>query len=243
MNVDRAVSANEPIHVRPVLTVAVKLVLDDAFLPDPDALCGDIGRAHASQRCVAIHCVTRAELALALRCLEDVGVRDGDRIEHAGIAPPELAAWMADLGVYAVTQPHFIFERGDRYLREVEARDQPWLYRAAGLQRAGVRIAGGSDAPFGEPDPWAAMRAAVDRRSEAGVVLGEAEALSPESALALFGGDAARPGQSSPALQRGEPADLCLLDRRWSRARDTLSAEFVRACWCGGALQWDRDAR
>src|SRR3546814_15492965 len=83
------------------------------------------------------------------RALADVGVLAGYRIEHAGIAPPELVATMAELGVLVVTQPNFIAERGDAYLRDVAASAQPWLYRPRGLPAAGVALAGSSRAPFG----------------------------------------------------------------------------------------------
>src|SRR3546814_7317968 len=111
------------------------------------------------------------------RALADVGVLAGYRIEHAGIAPPELVATMAELGVLVVTQPNFIAERGDAYLRDVAASDQPWLYRLRGLQAAGVALAGSSDAPFGRADPWLAMQAAVERQTPRGDILGAAERL------------------------------------------------------------------
>src|SRR3546814_13403441 len=98
------------------------------------------------------------------RSLADGGGLAGDGIEHDGMAPPELVATRAELVVLVVTQPNFIAERGDAYLRDVAASDQPWLYRLRGLQAAGVALAGRSDAPFGRADPWLAMQAAV--RSE-----------------------------------------------------------------------------
>ena len=49
----------------------------------------------------------------------------------------------------------------------------------------GIHVAGSSDAPFGDADPWLAMRA-VDRAADSGGErLGPDEALSPEEALGL----------------------------------------------------------
>jgi len=211
-----------------------KIVLDERAPLDPDALAREIGLAHAAGRCVAIHCVTRVELALALSALAQAGASAGDRIEHASVAPPELVEDIARLRIAVVTQPGFVFERGDAYLRDVEPRDLPWLYRCAGLDAAGVALAGATDAPYGEPDPWAAMRAAVDRRTRAGHSLGEREALSPERALALFTTRPDAPGGAPRRIQVGARADLVLLDRPWSRARDALSPSHVAATFQNG---------
>ncbi len=211
-----------------------KLVLDERALPAPEQLVATLRAAHEAGRPVAIHCVTRTELVLALAALEEAGVRPGDRIEHASVAPPELVAWLARLGVAVVTQPGFVRTRGDDYLRDVEPRDRPWLYRCAGFDAAGVALGGGSDAPFGDPDPWLAMQAALDRRTAAGVALAEAEALSPERALALFTTAPEQPGGAPRRVVPGAPADLCLLDRPWARARAALESVQVVATLCAG---------
>ena len=214
----------------------VKLVLDEGALPSFEALCATIVDAHARERGVAIHCVGRAELALAAGALAEAGPRRGDRLEHAAVAPPELVELVATTGVSVVTQPHFLEERGDDYLREVEARDLPWLYRGRAWLEAGVRLAGGSDAPFGAPDPWRAIRVAVTRRTRTGVTLGEGERLAPERALALFLGALGDPGGAPRRVALGAPADLCLLDRSWQSAQEEPSSSFVRATWRAGRL-------
>jgi predicted amidohydrolase YtcJ len=209
---------------------AVKLHYHDHDLPSIDVLVGAIARAHAAGRPVASHCVTSAELLLTLAALETAGPRMGDRIEHAAIVVPEAARWMAALGVTVVTQPHFLAERGDTYLAEVDPSDLPWLYRLRGLHAAGIPIAAGSDAPFGDLNPWLAMGAAVNRRPE----FGEHEELTPERALALYTGSADAPGGVSRRVAIGEEADLCVIDRRWQDARRDLAAVTVRATLIGG---------
>jgi predicted amidohydrolase YtcJ len=86
------------------------------------------------------------------------------------------------------------------------------------------------------------MRAAVDRRTRCGVTLGAAECLSPEQALALFSSAPQAPGGVPRRVAPGEPADLLLLDRPWSRARDHLEHGLVRATLRAGAPIWSRDA-
>ncbi|MBJ7445065.1 MAG: amidohydrolase family protein, partial [Sphingobium sp.] len=136
------------------------------------------------------------------------------------------------------SQPHFIAERGDRYLADVDVRDRPFLYRLGAFMRAGVVLAGGSDAPFGSADPWAAMRAAVSRRTAAGVMVGVDEALTPEQARDLFLAD---PLDLSRVrrVEVGAAADLCLLDRGWDDARTRLDAGDVRQTIIDGSIVHD----
>ena len=223
----------DPSHPR-VTRGALKLVLDEPSLPGFDATVAAIRAAHAAGRAAAIHCVTRVELAFAVGAFDAAGARAGDRVEHAAVAPPELVARIAELGLTVVVQPHFVLERGDAYAREVDAAELPWLHRARGFEAAGIALGGGTDAPFGSPDPWRAMRAAVERRTREGLVLGKHEALTPERALALFTTSPEAPGGDPRRVAIGAPADLCLLDRPWRKARDRLDAADVAASWCAG---------
>ena len=217
---------------------AVKLVLDEYSLPALDELARDIEHVHADGRAVAIHAVTRTEMVLACGALEAAGVLAGDRLEHASVMPPALAEWIARLGITVVTQPNFIRERGDSYLREVDAAEQPWLYRCRGAIDAGVALGGGTDAPYGDPDPWLAMQTAVTRRTRDGGLLGEGECLTPERALELFTSSPSVPGGPPRRVTVGAVADLCVLDRPWSRARDELSSSMVTATLVAGRVVW-----
>ena len=216
-----------------------KIHLLESSLPDLDTLCQAMASAHAVNRSVAIHCVTLAELVFALHALEATGVRPGDRIEHASVCPPEQLRAIHELGLRVVTQPHFIAERGDQYLTDVDVREQPWLYRAASFVGMGIPLAAGSDAPFGDADPWRAMRAAVARRTAAGAVMGREEALTPEQALRLFLSPPHLPGVAERSLAAGAAADLCLLHAPWDTVRHDLRREQVRATWQSGKLIYD----
>jgi predicted amidohydrolase YtcJ len=228
-----------PSHPR-VARGAVKLVLAEAALPGFEACAQAIRAAHAAGRAVAVHCVTRAELAFAVGAFDAAGARAGDRIEHAAVAPPELVLRVAALGLTVVAQPHFVHERGDAYAVEVEPADLAWLHRCRGLEAAGVPLAAGTDAPFGAPDPWRAMRAAVERRTESGTRLGAQEALSPERALALFTSPPEAPGGAPRRVAPGAAADLCLLDRPWAEARAELDGKGVAATLVAGRVVFRR---
>jgi predicted amidohydrolase YtcJ len=216
---------------------AHKIVLGESSLPSLDDLVGEITAAGA--RGVAVHCVSRESLVLAAVALGQAG-GGPHRIEHASVAPPEVVDQLASLPVTVVTQPGFVGEHGDRYRREVEARDRQWLYPLRAWIRAGVPVAGSTDAPFGDADPWRAMRAAVTRRTAGGAVLGCRERLGPEEALALFLAPLERPGGTPRSVEAGARADLCLLEVPWRDARHHLDRQLVRATAADGRLVWDR---
>ena len=220
----------------------LKIILDEYALPDFDRLRARMADAHARGRPTATHCVTRAELVFALSALIDAGTVPGDRIEHASVTDDATMALVVQAGVTVVTQPNFIAERGERYLADVDAADHRHLYRCRGFLDAGVPLGGGTDAPFGGPDPWAAIRAAVTRRTADGRVIGGQEALSPERALALFTTPAGEPGGASRRVGVGETGDLCLLDCGWEEARASLRAEHVAATILGGEVIFRRES-
>ena len=218
---------------------SLKILLDDFALPEYESFRQRIDAAHRRGRPVAIHCVSRTELVFALSALGEAGTLPGDRIEHAAVADDAALGLMRKVAgdarhLTVVTQPNFIGERGDQYLRDVPPRDHPHLYRGHAFLRADIPLGGGTDAPFGDPDPWRAMQAAVHRRTATGRTIGEEERLTPEQALALFTTPPEDPGGKPRRVRAGAEADFCLLDVPWHEARTQLRAERVRATFLDG---------
>jgi predicted amidohydrolase YtcJ len=216
-----------------------KLHLHEAALPDFDAAVAFAHAAHEQGRRVAVHCVSEVELVFALAVLEQAGACAGDRIEHVSVASLDLLDRMAALGLHACVQPSFVHERGDRYLSDVEPRHHGDLYRLRALAERRVPSAGGSDAPYGSADPWAAMAAAVSRHTSAGATIGADEALAPDAALTLYLADPLDFTQVR-TIAVGAPADLCLLDRPWCEARERLSSADVAATVIAGSVVHQR---
>lgn len=195
--------------------VPLKLVIADSRAEDFDfdALCTRITAAHRKERPVAVHSVTRHALALLLAALEHTGTIPGDRIEHASVVGPEWLEAISSLGLQVVTQPGFIADRGDDYLRSVEGRDLPDLYRLLSLIEAGVDVRLSSDSPYGPMNPWTIIRAAVQRRTPNGVVLSPGERLDPWHALSLFQHGSTPAASRVPLpLKTGDRADVIVLD-------------------------------
>jgi predicted amidohydrolase YtcJ len=214
----------------------VKVMVADGRDPDVDRLAERIDGAHRSGRPVALHCVSLVAAAVALAAWDSAGVRPGDRMEHGAVLPPDVVRRLAGLGVTVVTQPAFLFDRGDDYLAEVDADDRAHLYRCAGLERAGVGVGAGTDAPFGPEDPWVAIASAVRRSTRSGRVVGPDERVAPLRALGLFLSDPADPGGPPRTVAVGARADLCLLGDDLRRTLDDPLARRVVATVVGGRV-------
>ncbi|MER5754571.1 amidohydrolase family protein [Streptomyces sp. NPDC002088] len=232
--------AGAPRHPR--LSIGpVKIVVTDHELPDLDDLAERIARAHAAGRPVAVHCVSRIALALTLAALEQAGGLDGDRVEHCAVADPSAAKELARRGIRVVTQPTLVARRGDDYWERSEIGDRADLWRYGTLLRAGVRVAPSSDAPYGDLDPWACLRAAAGRRTPSGRVLGPHERLPARTVLRGMLAPLDDPGGPPRRIAVGSAADLVLLDRPLTDALRAPHARHVRATLIAGRLVYCAD--
>lgn len=193
-----------------------------------------VDRLHRARRRglpVAVHAVEPDVVVAVLDALAAAPPRAGtgtapDRLEHASLCPPEVVRRIAVAGVAVVTQPAFVAWRGDKYLREVEAPLQEWLYPLRDLRMAGVTVAAGSDAPVVPFDPRIGLDGAVRRATRDGRLVAAEQALDERAALDLCTAAPARlRGEAAPhGLAPGAPADLLLVEpeswaRRWAGLR------------------------
>lgn len=220
--------ADLPKRSEPLIqTGELKILLDEATLPDLDELVAKVALAHSGNRGVAFHCVTRIELAVVISVLSTTGVYR-DRIEHGSIIPTNTIDQLRSLDVQIVTQPGLIYSRGDRYLQDLETIELEQLYRVASLLNNGIRVVGSSDAPYGPLNPWLTMQCAVDRRTANGATIGLTEAITPTQALGLF--------CPNSTIKQGQVADLCLLAEPWSSATQQLAQTTVTHTFRAGEM-------
>ncbi|MGB8388354.1 amidohydrolase family protein [Mycobacterium sp.] len=217
------------------LSPGKKILQDDRL--DLDGLARWIAEHHRGGQPVAVHCVTAAQLVVTIAALRAAGSHPRDRIEHAAVVDDGNLAELADLGITVVTQPNFIAERGDQYLADIPAAEHAALWRVASLLKANVRVALSTDMPFGRADPWAAMRAAVNRTTLSGAVLGPGECVSAREALTMFLGFPAQPSRTR-AVETGQPGDLCVLTEPPAAALAGLDAGMVAATIIGGDIAY-----
>ena len=135
------------------------------------------------------------------------------RIEHAGAMYPPLAARAADLGIVIVSQPGFLSTLGDGFAAAFPGHGDQ-LYAFGSWRRAGLTVAGSSDAPVISAAPLLGLRDAVIRRTAAGQVLGPGERLTARDALALYTTQAAAAMHRDSeigSLEPGKRADFVVL--------------------------------
>jgi predicted amidohydrolase YtcJ len=136
------------------------------------------------------------------------------RIEHGGAMFPPMIARAAELGIVVVSQPGFFSTLGDGFAEAFPGRSDQ-LYPFASWRRAGITVAGSSDAPVITADPLIGIRDAVLRRTGEGHVLGPGERVGVQDALALYTRGAAfamhREGEIG-SLEPGKLADFVVLD-------------------------------
>jgi predicted amidohydrolase YtcJ len=200
----------------------VKIRLDEAsgaLYPSPEMVNAQVWSAHCRGFPVAIHAVELPALVSALDAIRLAqarlpGAALRHRIEHAALCPEVCIDEVADLHVAVVTQPAFLWYHGRRYVAEIDAEQQPWLYRVKSLLARGVPVAGSSDAPVVPPLPLEGVYAAVARQTPDGQIIGADERVSVEEALWLYTQGAAWVcGLESElgSIRRGKRADLVFL--------------------------------
>jgi predicted amidohydrolase YtcJ len=197
-----------------------------------DDLVDMIGRCVRAELNVCLHAIGDGAVRRALDALSmsrRVSSNWRPRIEHAQCVNPKDMARMAKLGVIASMQPiHAVADRqlADRMWPSVTGHSYAW--RA--LERAGVRLAFGSDAPVETADPLAGIDAATAWRHRAD--------WHPE--LALTRAATLRAYTSGAAYAAGMEGDVGVL--RPGKLCDMTVVEDgrVAATIVGGQVSWRR---
>lgn len=188
----------------------------------PAQLRNKMVRASMDKFQVAIHAIGDAANAEALAAIDDLS-RDlpGERrwrIEHAQVIDPADIAKFASLKVIASMQP--VHQASDRVM--AEARLGPdrlaGAYAWRSLEKAGVRLAFGSDVPVESANPFPGLAVAISRTDAAGQPFGgwrPEEVVSRETALDGFTRTAAFAAFAEDrlgTLMPGMRADFLIVD-------------------------------
>lgn len=158
------------------------------------------------------------------------------RIEHAMLLSGDLIARIRRAGVVAVLQPEFVARLGDAYVLGLGAARAALLNPVRSLLDEGVTVAFSSDCPVVPGAPLDGIRAATERRSPSGRVLGEDQrctALESVRAYTAGAAIATRDGAHVGRIAPGHRADLVFLSA--FPGASPVAAE-VKATMVGGAF-------
>ncbi len=216
-------------------------------LHPPDELQELIISAHNAGWQIATHAIGDRAVDQVLKCYSEAQRtkarrKPGHRIEHCMLLNSDLIARLRRQNVWSIGQPEFLAGLGDAYIAALGEERAFRLSPYASLERHDVAQAFSSDCPVVPGSPLAGTRAAVARRSPAGVVLNDSERISTESALYAY---TAAPAYATftqrdrGTLEVGKFADLAVLsDDPLDSERPDWDALHVDATFIGGECVW-----
>lgn len=156
-----------------------------------EALDDYVWTAHSNGFQVAVHAIGDRGIEMVLDAYEKALTRmpradHRHRIEHCGILRPDLIDRIAKMGVLVVTQPIFITEYGDGFIRHLGMERIQLTYPFRSLLEAGITTVFSSDCPVSSFVPLKSVQAAVTERTGSGRSYALEEAISVEEALPLY---------------------------------------------------------
>jgi len=214
------------------------------FIVPPDPLTTEIRWCHDRDWPVECHvCGDQAQAAVvdAIIAAQEASPKPQlrHRVHHAYMPDSETVAKMAAYGIPAVIQPGFLHGLGESYIVSLGIERARMMIPARRYLDAGVPLAGSSDAPVADYNPFVGIWAAVARRTAAGTDLDPSQALTREEAIRLYTTGAAhaiREGATRGTIQRGKLADFAVLDRDiLACPTDEIRAILPRRTIVGGA--------
>lgn len=137
------------------------------------------------------------------------------RIEHCGICRPDILDRIARLGVVPVSQPIFIDEYGDGFIRHLGLERVQLTYPFRSFLERGIKLVFSSDCPVSSYQPLKSMQAAVTERTGSGQSYALEEAVTVEEALEMYtvaGAYATFEEELKGSITPGKLADFVVLD-------------------------------
>jgi len=178
-----------------------------------------LGEAHAKGFQITAHAQGDKAIEMVLNCIEnalDENPRENHRhrIEHAGIASPDLQERMKQLEVVIIPNPGFMYVNGDSY-KEYYGDRVEVMYPARDYIDLEIPAAFASDTPVIVYEPLLGIHTAVNRKTKSGQLVGEKQCinvLEAVKAYTLMGAYASFEEQIKGSIEVGKLADLVVLN-------------------------------
>ena len=137
------------------------------------------------------------------------------RVHHAYLPDPNTIRLMAEHAIPALVSAPFLATLGEGFVNAIGPERAAMVMPMRSYLDAGVGLASTSDAPITDYNPWIGMRAAANRETVEGRLLGPEEAITPAEALrsyTLGGAEALGRASTLGSITPGKLADLVVLD-------------------------------
>ncbi|MCD6559594.1 MAG: amidohydrolase [Palaeococcus sp.] len=179
-----------------------------------------VREAHEAGLQMAVHGIGDATIDMILEVYSSLGDVEGNRhrIEHASILREDQIEKMAELGVVASVQPHFVITDWWVVKRVGEKRAK-WVYPFKSMLERGIILGFSTDSPIEPTNPWETIYAAVTRGKHENVETHrytEDEVMNLEEALHAYTYGSAyimHAEKELGTLEEGKLADFIVLDR------------------------------
>lgn len=194
---------------------------------------------------VAVHAIGDGGVDLTLRAMESIPLQSGivlpDRLIHAQVLDADLVRRMTNLRLAIDIQPRFVASDFPWVLDRVGEERTAYLYAWKTLLAAGLKCAGGSDAPIEPLNPFLGMHAAVTRCKPGETHEGylPKEKLTTREALHLFTrGSAYAAGEEMErgSIEVGKRGDFTVIDRDITGDPDPLLQAKARMTVVNGEI-------
>ncbi|HEX3722691.1 MAG TPA: amidohydrolase family protein, partial [Nitrolancea sp.] len=188
---------------------------------DPDAYPGLVRWVHNLGWSIDTHTCGDAAQELAVKAI--VAAQQAapnpalrHRVHHAYVPTPETVRLMGQNRIPALVSNPFIVHLGESFVTSLGEDRASRALPMASYLRAGVPLAGTSDSPIADYNPWTGIYAAVARRTITGRQFDMTEAIDVRDALRSYtiqGAFALGLDATRGSLEPGKVADLIQIDR------------------------------
>lgn len=169
------------------------------------------------------------------------------RIEHCGLPTEDQVKRMGELNIYPVPQPEMNYLYGDGVIKAVGIEVAQNYSPMAWYKKYGLPLILSSDAPVTDPNPMAAIHAAVSRKTILGTSLGPHQAITVEEGMKAYTINAAkviRRDNRIGSIEEGKLADFAVLSQSPYEIPiekiDLLRDIYVEQTWIDGRLVYQK---
>ncbi|WP_368653114.1 amidohydrolase [Ornithinibacillus sp. 4-3] len=167
------------------------------------------------------------------------------RIEHAGIATPDLIERMKKQGIIPTPNPAFLYEFGDGYLKNYGERTNH-MFPLKDYLEAEIPAAITSDSPVTDFAPMRGIHAALTRKAFDGQEVGANQSIDLMDAIRMYTINAAHASfdeEIKGSIEVGKLADLVIFDRALLEVEtEELLDVQVAYTMIGGEIVYQRES-